>query len=228
MTRAVGEGAADAANEDGAVASGSLTLALLGAEIGELRAKFLGVHKGDLAGQRGRDVREGAVRHGLGSQQGAVDAADDVVKEVHRAILRADGALPVPLIDVERVDVVQLFVGADSVHVRVEPLAGRDTVSSQLHALPLGQRVNYLGASVAHVFDGERYGALHAVEVVVQARIGKDEERRRDASEAEGLGEFGLEGLLEQLDGVLHAFRRQHGAIVGGEVEVHCLQVVWG
>ena len=143
VTRAVGEGAADA-------------------------AKFLGVHKGDLAGQRGRDVWEGAVRHGLGGQQGAVDAADDVVKEVHRAILRADSSLPVPLIDVERVDVIQLLVGADSVHVRVEPLAGRDAVGGQLHALPFGQRVHHLGTSVAHVFDGERYGALHAVEVVVQ------------------------------------------------------------
>ena len=106
VTRAVGEGAADAANEDGAVATRGLSLTLLGAEIGELRAKLLGVHKGDLAGQRGRDVREGLMRHGLGGQQGAVDAADDVVKEVHRAILRADGALPVPLVDVERVDVV--------------------------------------------------------------------------------------------------------------------------
>ena len=228
MTRAVGEGAADAANEDGAVASGSLTLALLGGEVGEFGAELFGVHECDLSGQRGRDVWEGAVRHGLGGQQGAVDAADDVREELHRAILRADGALPVPLIDVERVDVVQLFVGADGVHIRVESVASRDAISSQLHALPFGQRVHHLGTSVAHIFDGERYGALHAVEVVVQARIGKDEEGRRDASEAEGLGEFGLEGLLEQLDGVLHAFRRQHGTIVGGEVEVHCLQVVWG
>ena len=106
MTRAVGEGAADAANEDSAVATRGLSLTLLGAEVRELRAKLLGVHKGDLAGQRGRDVREGLMRHGLGGQQGAVDAADDVREELHRAILRADSSLPVPLIDVERVDVV--------------------------------------------------------------------------------------------------------------------------
>ena len=50
VTRTVGQRAADAANEDSAVATCSLSLTLLGAEVGGFGAKFFGVHKGDLAG----------------------------------------------------------------------------------------------------------------------------------------------------------------------------------
>ena len=65
-------------------------------------------------------------------------------------------------------EIIQLLIPADGVHVGVQPLAHGELVAVQGHALPLGQGVDHLGvpARVGHV---EGHGPLHAVQIVVQA-----------------------------------------------------------
>ncbi len=118
-----------------------------------------------------------------------VDRFDDPFQEAEVALLGAHRALPVPLIDVERVDVVQFLVGADGVHVGVQPVSRGDLVGPQFHAFPFGQRVHHLGPAFAQIADRERHGALHAVQVVVDARARKDEQRRCDAAQAQAAGQ---------------------------------------
>ena len=182
MPLPVGKFAADADEEQRAVFAGRRLLALLGRQRGELLQQLLGLQERDSLGQYGRDVRIEFVNLLLDGFHRLVDRFDGRFQEVQVALFGAHRAFPVPLVDVERVDVVQLLVGADGVHVGVKTVSGGDLVGSELHAFPLGQRVHHLGPAVAQIADRERHGALHAVQVVVDARARKDEQRRRDAA----------------------------------------------
>ena len=155
---------------------------LRAAACSELLQQLLGLQERDSLGQYGRDVRIEFVNLLLDGFHRLVDRFDGRFQEVQVALFGAHRAFPVPLVDVERVDVVQLLVGADGVHVGVQPVSRGDLVGPQFHAFPFGQRVHHLGPAVAQIADRERHGALHAVQVVVDARARKDEQRRRDAA----------------------------------------------
>ena len=66
--------------------------------------------------------------------------------------------------------------------------------------------MDYLGLALAHILDGEADRALDAVKVVIDARSGHDDHRRRDAQERELGGQIVLEHVLDGLDGFLGVF----------------------
>ncbi len=51
--------------------------------------------------------------------------------------------------------VAQLFVGTNGVHVSVDAIARFDAVFAQYQAFPFGQRMHDFGFLIAHIFDGE-------------------------------------------------------------------------
>lgn len=206
---AVGEGGADADDKDGSVAADGLEFALFRRQRGVGLEQLLGMDEGDVFRQARRDVREIFIDHQLGGFDGLVNFSDDVFEEADVAVGVGDGALPVPLVNVERVEVVEVFVGADGVHVGVEPEAGGDVVEAELHALPFGERVDDLGALAVEGADIERNGFLDAVEVVVDACAREDKERGRDATEAERVGEAFLKIFLDELDGDFGCFGKK-------------------
>ena len=104
-----------------------------------------------------------------------VDLPHDLAQEIEIPIGRRDHPLPVPLVDVDRVQLIQHLVGADGVHVGVDALAGREAVVGQGHPLPLGQRLHALRAAVVQALDREGNRPLDAVEVVIDARVGQHE-----------------------------------------------------
>ena len=109
-------------------------------------------------------------------------------------------------------EVVQLLIPADGVHVGVEPLSGVELIALQSQALPLGQGVDHLGG-VLHPVDLKGDGALHPVQVIVEAGGGGDEQGGRHPVQAQGTGEAVLEQTLEQADGLLGLIEAEEGAV---------------
>ena len=77
-------------------------------------------------------------------------------------------------------EVIQLLVPADGVHIRHQAVAHKEVVVVEGKALPFGQGVDHLALD-AHSGDVEAHGALHAVEVVVEAGGRVHEQGRGDA-----------------------------------------------
>jgi len=190
--------AADALDEHGAVLFGERVFALLGRQIGVQIFQLLCGDEGDMAVQQRRIAQLGILAaHG---QLRVADAGDDarhsLMQREEGARFRCDDLLPIPLIDVDGVQVIQLLVAADGVHVGVNALAGMDVVAVERHALPLGQRMNDLRVCVrARNIESDR--AFHAVEVVVQAGIRLDEQRRGHAAQIQFAGKRILKHALD-------------------------------
>ena len=153
--------------------------------------------------QEGLNLRIRLARQILRATDGSVNPLHNVLQEGHRTVLLADHGLPVPLVYVERVQVVQFLVGTYGVHVRIDAVARLNLILSQREPLPLGQRVHHLGLSVAEILDGECHCPLNTVQVIVDAQPLQHEERRRHATQPEFRRQVLLEELLNQLDALL-------------------------
>ena len=126
---------------------------------------------------------------------------------------RTDDLFPVPLIHIDGVEVVQLLVAADGVHVAVQALAHPEAVVLQGLALPLGQRLHHLCFGAA-VLDVEGDLPLDAVQVVVQAGGRLQKQRRGHAVEVQRGAERVCEQPLHRADGALGVVQVQRGRIV--------------
>ena len=69
----------------------------------------------------------------------------------------------------EGMDVVELLVGAQGVHVGIDAPSGTDTHLRELQPFPFGEGMYDLCPGVSHVLYGEGYRPLGSVEVVVQS-----------------------------------------------------------
>ena len=182
---AVAQLAADADDEHGSVFLRDGMFAFFRCEVGVALHEFFGVDEVDALGQEGLDLRIHFAYHVFGASHGRVDACHDLLEEVHGALFGGDGAFPVPLVHVEGVQVAQLLVGADGIHVSVDAVAGLNAVFGQGEAFPLGQRVYHFGLRVAQILDGEGYGAFHSVEVVVDTHALQYEEGCGNTAQAQ-------------------------------------------
>ena len=73
-----------------------------------------------------------------------------------------------------------------------------------------------------HILDGEADRALDAVEVVVDARTGQHDHRRRHAQERELGRQVVLEHVLDRLDGFFGRFRiAEQVAVALGDEYTH-------
>ena len=66
-------------------------------------------------------------------------------------------------------DVVELFISSDRIHVGIETASRFYPVSAESHSLPFCQRLNDFNILLIHVFDRELYSSLIAVEVIVES-----------------------------------------------------------
>ena len=109
-------------------------------------------------------------------------------------------------------DIIQRFVPADGVHIGVEALIGAKAVAVQRQPLPFGQRMDHLRIP-ADIGDVKGDGALHAVQVVIEAGGGFHEKRRRDTAQIEIAAEGVLEHPLDEADGLLGIVERKAAAV---------------
>jgi hypothetical protein len=110
------------------------------------------------------------------------------------------------------VEVVRDLVAADGVHIGEEALADVEFIALEREALPLGERMHDLGV-FADVGNVEADRALVAVQVVVEAGIFLDEERRGDAAQIERLPQIDLEAAFDEFNGPLHLIDGQRRAV---------------
>ena len=156
-----------------------------------------------------------------------LDDAEDVGRGLAQGLLGAlvlgDDLLPVPLVHIARVQVVELLVAADGVHVGVDALAGAIAVLAQRHALPLGKRLDHLDVLLGRPRHVEAHGTLHAVEVVVEAGALEHEERRRHAGQIHLAPQFALERVTNVLDCLLRLADGHLGVVPLGKNQAHKL-----
>ncbi len=90
---------------------------------------------------------------------------------------------PVPLVYIDRMEVIQFFFPANSVHVGVQALAHSETIFLQGLTLPFCQTLHYfcLCAGVPHI-KGDF--SFYAAQIVVQAGIGLQKQRCRNTVQA--------------------------------------------
>ena len=200
MRLAVGQGCANAYYEHGSILAADGVLTLLGGlagihgeqvfavdEVYVFRQEWLNHSGVALANEKFR------------APYGRINPAHGALQGVKRALRRHYHGFPVPLVNIQRVQVVQFLVGSYGVHVGVHAVSRLDAVVGKGQPFPLGQRVHNLRLGVAKILDGERHGALHAVQVVVYAKSFQHEQRRGDTAQPQLCGQVHLEELFYKL-----------------------------
>ena len=126
-------------------------LALLGAELGIHILKLLRGDEGDAALKLSRLCKLRV--DGLHGVLRVADRGDDIhnggLEIVKISVFRQDDLFPVPLINIDGVEIIQhVLVAADGVHVGVQSLSGVEAVSLERETLPLCKGVYDLGAGI--------------------------------------------------------------------------------
>ena len=131
------------------------------------------------------------------------DGLDRSPEGVLVPLLGPDDLLPVPLVHVDGVQIIQLFVPTDGVHVREQTLAGPEPVALQRQPFPFRQGVDHLALHV-HGGDVEAYGPLVAVQIVVETGIRGYKQRSRHPPQIQGAAQVDLETVFDKFDSSLH------------------------
>ena len=69
----------------------------------------------------------------------AADGADGRLQIIKRTVGRCDDLFPIPLIDINRMQVIHFLVAADGIHIRIQSLARLKTVFIERHPFPFGE-----------------------------------------------------------------------------------------
>ena len=215
--------AADADDERRMVLAHEGMLALLRREVRIAILELLRSDKRDLTLQLRQHLKlridraHGALRLANGSD----DVHDRGLEIVQIAVTALDDLLPVPLINVDGVEIIEhILVAADGVHVGIETLSGIEVVAVERHALPLGEGLHDLRL-LTGLQDIERDRTLIAVEVVVQAAGLLKKQRRGHTKQVQVRGELILKQTLEQTDGLLRIVNAEQALVALRDVGIH-------
>ena len=111
---------------------------------------------------------------------GLVNLCDNALEESKVSLTVRHHALPVPLVHVDGVDVIDVIVRTDGVHVGVKTCSRSEPVVRKRHALPLCKALDDLHRGLVHIADVETHRPLHSVEVIVDSAIRLHEQCRSD------------------------------------------------
>ena len=104
--------------------------------------------------------------------------ADRVHQRIQAALLLCDHTFPVPLVHITGVQVIQLLIPADCVHVGVEAFTGLKAVLLKGHTFPFGKGVDNLQGLAGKPQHIKVHGPLRAVQVVIQSAAALHEQGR--------------------------------------------------
>ena len=158
--------------------------------------------------------------HVFGASHGRIDACHDLLEERHGALFRSDGALPVPLVHIQRVEVAQLLVGTNGVHVGIDTIPRTDVIVGQGQSFPFSQGVNHFRLGIVQVLDWESHGAFLSAQVVVDTHPLQYEKRCGHSSETQFRREVLLEELLYLFDAQLGLFHVEYRLIISGFYQI--------
>ena len=124
------------------------------------------------------------------------------------SVFLADDLFPVPLVDVDGVEIVEFLVSADGVHVGVKSFSDPEAVIPERHALPLGEGLDDLRLC-SSVLDVEGDFAFITVQVIVQAGGCLQKQRRGNTVKLKGGGQRVSELALDDADCLLGIILRK-------------------
>ena len=99
----------------------------------------------------------------FGLAQYFIYCADGFFQSVQGSFFFGNDFLPIPLVYVDRVDIVHFFVPADSAHVRIQALSHGKTVFFQGITFPLCKGLDDFSFSAVLTFNVKRDRAFHPV-----------------------------------------------------------------
>ena len=136
------------------------------------------------------------------------NATNGVFQRIGIALVLRDDAFPVPLVHVNGVQVIGLFVGTDSVHIADQTATNGKVVAPECIALPFCERLNYLGI-LAYVWQVKSNRMLNAIEVVVHAGKRVNNQRSSDARQLQRSAQLGQKHVLDLLNCFLSIVKRK-------------------
>ena len=130
---------ADTDNKDGSIGLGNQILTLLYGLVRIHTQQLLGMDEVNLLGQERLQLTVAFTNEELRTQDRSIDSLYDILQALQRAVFLPDNSLPVPLIHIERMQVVQFLVSTDSIHIGIDSVARLHIVFSQCQPFPFGQ-----------------------------------------------------------------------------------------
>ena len=129
-------------------------------------------------------------------------------------VLLIDDHLPVPLIDIAAVQIIELLIATNRVHVGIETLARLEAVLLQCHSLPLRQRMHDLDRLIRPPWNIEADRTLIAIQIIIETRALRHEKRRRNTAEIHLPTELLLKCISDILDCLLCLTHRKTWIII--------------
>ena len=149
-----------------------------------------------------RDLRITDLQHIERITDRADLALDGVFEVSERSGFSGDDLFPVPLVGVDGMEIVHLFITADRIHIGIKTFTRGKTICVERHALPFCKRMYDDGIS-ARFLHVKTNGTFHTAQVVVQSRFGVNEKRGGNTLQIEHEAKSFFKGTLEHTDGIL-------------------------
>ena len=221
MGNAVSQWSPDANQEDRAVFLGELLLPGFRTQFGIPLLGILRVDEGDVFRKCGPAWRVVLAHEEFRPFEGLIDLGNGILQIRDGAVLGAHDLLPVPLVDVDGMDCVDIIVRPDGVHVGVDARANGEVEVSKFHTLPFRKALDNLHLLVAHVSDLETDRSFHAIQVVVDTGIAGNKQRARHTGESQLAGKFAFKRVLHKLDGTFRRLGIESGCIPLRKIRFH-------
>ncbi len=78
-----------------------------------------------------------AINRQLRLPDSLVDFTHGIFQEIQIPVTLINSTLPVPLVHIQRMQIVKVLVRTDCVHVSIKSESGRNIVCTEFHTLPL-------------------------------------------------------------------------------------------
>ena len=139
MLLAIRQFATNTYNKHSTVFLANSILALLGRFIRIHLQEFLCMDKRNLLGQERLNLRICLTGQVFRPTDSGIDALHHILQICHGALFLSYHSLPVPLVNIQRMQVVQLLVSSDSIHIRIDTISWFYFVFCQRQTLPFCQ-----------------------------------------------------------------------------------------
>ena len=96
--------------------------------------------------------------------------------------------------------IVQLLIAADRVHIGVDAMTRLDAVLTERHSLPFCQRLYDFHFQLVDILQSERHAAFHAIQIIIEAGFRVHEQRRGYAAQVQTICQFLLEIVFDFFD----------------------------
>ena len=186
--------------------------ALLGGLVGIQVLQLLGRDEEHIPVQLRVKAREGDAEGVIRLADRADNVAHGALEIGNVAVFARDDLFPVPLVDVDGVEVVDLFVAADGVHIGEKSLAGVELIALECQTLPLRQRMDDLRV-YTDVGDVEAHRTLVPIQIIIQTGILLHKKGGGHSAQIQRIAQIDLKVTFDKFDSALHFIRGQRRAI---------------